>query len=183
MTDPSSFRASRAIGAMFFSLFGATWLVLWSARSFGFRWDWLAIIALCTGVIFTIALRTYMKHRHALAAESDSPSRRKAGRVFNIVNAGQWILILIVGNVVNNLGHPEWVIPAAIFIIGAHLLPLAHVFNYSPHYITGGVMMLWGIGYKFLTSDGAASPVGCLGAGIALWSSAVYALYVKPPST
>ena len=145
MLIPSSFRANRAIGAMFFSLLGGAWLVLWSNRAFGFRLANVAIVAICALALFGFAWQVFQQNKIALAAEADSPAKKKADRIFNMVNAGQWVLILVVGNVLVNLGHPSWVLAAAIFIIGLHFLPLAHVFNYPPHYITGSAMMLWAI--------------------------------------
>ena len=181
MTAPSSFRANRAIGAMFFSLFGGAWLALGAVRALGLRWGWVALIACASFGLFFAAVAQFRKHRSALAAEADTPSKRRADRVFTLVNAGQWVLIFLVGTVLNNTGHGAWFFAAAIIIIGAHFLPLARVFAYPPHYVTGGAMMLWGAGYPFLTRAGALNPVGCAGAGLLLWASALYALRATPP--
>ena len=50
----------------------------------------------------------FQQNKAALAETADSPAKKKAEAVFNMVNAGQWILILIVRNVLVNLKHPEW---------------------------------------------------------------------------
>lgn len=179
---PSSFRANRAIGAMFFSLFGGAWLVFGSVQAVGLHWGWVALIACAALTIFFAAVDQYRKNSSALAGEADTPAKKRSDRIFHLVNAGQWVLIFIVGNVLNNLGHGEWFFSAAIIIVGTHFLPLARLFRYPPHYATGAVMILWGFGYPFLAKTGPGSPVGCLGEGFLLWASALYALGAKPPA-
>ncbi len=180
MTTASSFRASRAIGAMFFSLLGGVWLVLGSNRAFGLNPPVLALVVVGALVLFGFAWRVFQRNKEALVEDAASPAKKKADRVFNIVNAGQWILILALGNVLVNVGRPEWVLAAAMFIIGLHFLPLAHVFAYPPHYVTGLALMTWAVGYSLVAPNGPANPVGCLGAGVILWASAAFGLTVKP---
>jgi hypothetical protein len=115
-----------------------------------------------------------------MAAEAPSHAKQKADRVFNIVNVTQWIIILVVGNILANIGLSHWVIPAAIFIIGIHFLPLAYVFTNRYHFITGSGLIVLSIIYPFLAPSGASDPVGCLGAGIILWISALWAITVIP---
>ena len=177
-------RASRAIGALFFSLFGGAWLVLWSfrARPEGGTVR-VVLIVLCilgTAAIFRLALRQYRRHRDALAAGAESPAKRRADRLFHLVNGGQWLLILIVGNVLANVGRSAWVLPAAILIIGLHFLPLAAIFANPAHYVTGGVLVALALAYPFLASGGPRDPIGCLGAGLILWGSALWAVMDHP---
>src|SRR5664279_5167169 len=114
MTTASSFRASRAIGAMFFSLLGGAWLALWSVQEFGARPAILGVVAMGSLAIFTFSFRRFQKNKSALVEASSSPAGQRANRIFNFVNAAQWVLILVVGNVLNNLGYPEWIIASAI---------------------------------------------------------------------
>ena len=181
MSSPSAsaFRASRAVGAMFFSLFGGAWIGLWSYRAHGFNPILVALIALAALGLFAWALTTYNQNKGAIVDDSD-PAKKKAEKVFHLVNAAQWGLILVVGNVLNNLGHGDWVLAAVIIIVGLHFLPLARVFHYPIHTYTGLALVAWGAGYPFLQSQGAASPVGCLGAGLLLWASAITGLTIKP---
>jgi hypothetical protein len=181
MPVASPFRANRAIGAMIFSVMGTIWITLWSIRSFGVQPLGLTVTTSGGLVIFLRALRVFQQHKRARVVQAETPEKRHADRIFNLVNAGQWIVILIVGNVLNNLGRGEWVIMAAMFIIGLHFLPLAKVFTYPPHTITGAALMLWAVGFPMLTSRGPAHPLGCLGAGLILWLSALYGLSVNEP--
>jgi hypothetical protein len=173
-------RARRAIGAMFFSFFGGAWMAYWAYQSFSNKLVSEAIIFAATLALAASAYRRYRLLRAALAAEIPSPAQQKAGRIFNIVNVTQWIVILVVGNVLANIGLSRWVIPVAIFIIGMHFLPLAYVFANRYHFITGSGLIVLSIAYPFLAPGGASDPVGCLGAGIILWISALWAIMVDP---
>jgi hypothetical protein len=176
MSSPSETRASRAIGAMVFAIFGAAWMAIWSQRSFGLRPSVLIPIAAGAVAIFVVAWREYRHHRSAHATVADSPERKRAGRIFNIVNVTQWVTILIVGNILANVGLSDWVLPVAMLIIGLHFFPLAIAFGNSQLNYTGVAMVLLAIGYPFVVPGGAANPVGCLGAGVILWASAVVSL-------
>ena len=167
--------AGRATGAMFFFLFGAVWLEGWAttAEACAAACAGIAMLAL---VLLAVAWRRYRRYAPALAQEQGTPERRRARRVFNIVNAGQWTAIFILAQVLINLGKGAWIIPMAIAIIGLHFLPLAHVFKNPPHYVTGLAMVAFAALYPLLASGGPTAPVGCLGAGLILWLSAAWAL-------
>jgi hypothetical protein len=182
MAPPSAFRASRAIGAMFLSLLGGAWMALWSVRAFGARPLLLVATAACSLAICFGAIRVFQANQGAHLQEAESPEKKRRDRIFHLVNAGQWVLILIVGNVLVNLGRSQWVIMAAILIIGLHFLPLAWLFAYSPHVVTGAALVVWAIGFPFLSLAGPGHPMGCLGAGLILWTSAIYSLNARPAS-
>src|SRR5271154_6517910 len=124
MTSASAASASRVIGAMIFAIFGAVWLALWSQRAFGLRWGVLVLIAAGAFAILASGWRQYQQNRSAHAAQADSDAQKKAGLIFNIVNVTQWVAILIVGNVLVNVGFKYWVLPSAMLIIGLHFFPL-----------------------------------------------------------
>lgn len=173
-------QASRAIGAMFFCVFGGAWLVLWAHDTFIPPLVAYALIGVATVGLLSIVLRVYKFHAPALKAELQSPKRRRQMRVFQIVNAAQWVLISVVAIVFANTGLALWTIPAAIFIIGAHFLPLAKLFDYPPHYLTGMAMMLLAALYPLLATNGPSSAIGCLGAGLILWGSAAWSIRSAP---
>ena len=173
MANPSAALASRAIGATFFTIFGGIWLALWSERAFGRQLLVLALIAVGALGIFALAFRQFQANRSAHAAEAESPERKKADRIFNIVNVTQWVAILVVGNVLANLGLGHWVLAAAMLIIGLHFFPLARAFGGPPLNYTGAALVLCAIAYPLLAPGGAANPVGCLCAGVILWLSAL----------
>lgn len=172
-------RAARAIGAIFFSIFGGAWIGYWSARTFSGSIAVPAAVAVLTAAIFMLAVSQYRRFKSALEAEKNSPARQRVGRLFNIVNAAQWVVIVVGVNVLANIGLRDWGIPFAILVIGLHFLPLAHIFSNPPHYVTGGAMMLVAVSYPFLLPGGPSDPVGALGAGLILWGSALWA--IRPP--
>lgn len=183
-TDPCSAedaaRAGRAVGAMFFSVFGGMWLVLWTHRAYADRAAILAGVIAAAAAVLAIACLRYRRFRSTALATARSPEKKKADRIFHLVNAGQWIAIVVIGNVLANTGRPDWVIPAAIGIVGLHFLPLAKLFSNPAHYVTGAALLLLALAYPRLAPAGPADPVGCFGAGVILLASALWAVSVNP---
>jgi hypothetical protein len=177
--DGSAASARRAIGAMFLVVNGGAWLVIGMLKGYG----WLPVIFLAivavTLLLFFAALRKFRLNRGAHAAEATLPETKRTEDIFNVVNAIQWSLVFVASVLLIILRHPEWIIPSIIFIVGVHFFPLAVVFRVPRHYATGIAMTLLAITYPLFASGGPNSPVGCLGAGIILWASAVAAL-VRP---
>jgi len=167
--------AGRAVGALFFGFFGSVLLEVWNSRRDAGLPLALGIAALGLALLVAAALR-YRRHAPALAREADTPERQRAGRVFKIVNIVEWALILVLGNVMANLGWGDWVVPMAITVIGLHFVPLAHVFRNPPHYLTALAMVAFALSYPFLAAGGARDPVAFFGAGLILWISAAWAL-------
>jgi lysylphosphatidylglycerol synthetase-like protein (DUF2156 family) len=180
MNEDSNFIAKRATGAMFFSLFGSVFFIVGQLRGYGYHPFPIILIIAVTLSIFGAALYLFNQNKYALKDEADSPEQKKNDKVFHLINAGQWVVILICGNILANIGLSSWIIPMAICIIGLHFLPLARLFQYAPHYITGSVLIVWGIFYPFVLPNVATNPFGCFVPGIILWSSAIYALFARP---
>src|ERR1700761_2856044 len=124
-----SVRADRAFGALIFTVFGSLWLEAWvwfAQRNH----EWLYALVGAVGVgLFVTALRIYRRNRPAEAAKPESDADRRNDRLFHLINIGQWVVILIGVNVLNNTGLGAWDIPFIILVIGAHFLPLAHLFK------------------------------------------------------
>lgn len=166
--------AQRAIGAMFYAPFGAAWFALGSWNAGAMRWPGIALAVAIGGFLLWKAIATHGAHKGALATQAETPETKRRDKWFHIINAGQWVVILIVGNVLANLGHGDWVIPAAIFVVGLHFLPLAGLFRNPPHWVTGGALMAIAVGAPLAL--GAATPAAPAGAGVVLWVSALRAL-------
>ena len=175
-TDPAASLARSAIGAMVFSLFGGLWVAAWCVQTYGAQPLRLLPVAAITVLLFMLAWRQFSRHRAAHAAAERTPQAKRAGRLFNMVNAGQWIAIFIVGNVLKNLGLQAWFIPAVILIVGLHFFPLAWLFKARRHVAIGMALCVWAIGYPFAVRHGPIHPVGCLGAGLILWVAALSAV-------
>jgi hypothetical protein len=158
-------------------LFGAAWLAFGAYRVLAAPEVAYAAIAVVT--IFLLWLTSNMRKKALLKAgpppEPTADDRRR-DKWFHWVNAGQWILILVLSNVLANVGLGGWVVPLAMFIIGAHFLPLASIFAAKSHYATGAALMALACLYPFVAAGGPTSGVGPVLAGFILWASAGYAL-------
>ena len=166
--------ASRAIGAIIFSIFGSVWLALWNQRAFqGSMLLYLAIALFGLGLL-AVALSRFQLVKAFHAAESKLPRKQAAMRRFHWINAAQWAGILVISNVLINVGMTAWVTPVAMLIIGLHFLPLAKVFSNPSHLVVGTVLGLFAISYPFLLAGGPADPYGCFGAGLILLTNALW---------
>lgn len=174
-TPTPSALAARGTSAMFLSFFGGLWLEVGAWRS-GAEAVVMAGIACVTLALFTIGLQRYRRHAPALAQVAETPERRRMQRVFHTVNGAQWFVIVVLGNVMANIGLGNWVIPMAISVIGLHFVPLAALFHNRAHYATALAMVGFAIAYPLLATDGPRDPVGFYGAGLILWLSAAWSL-------
>jgi hypothetical protein len=166
-------RARRATGAVFFSVFGAAWILVGCYRAqTGAMGTGLAIGAAVAMIIFCYS--HYRRERGTPGSAASSPMERKVEQWFHLINGGQWVLILVLGKVLVNLGYPDWVLPLAILIIGAHFLPLAYLFRNRMNYITGAALISLALLYPRWAPGGPQDPLGCFGAGAILWASALW---------
>ena len=166
---------------MFFAVFGGMWLGLWAHSEFPESVGALLVIAVLAAALLVAAYRTYKANSLALQAISKTPESLRRSRVFNLVNGGQWGVIVVVALALSQIGYAKWTLPAVIFVIGLHFLPLARLFAYGPHYLTGAALILLACVYPFVAPEGPESAVGALGAGLVLWLSAAWA--ISPFST
>lgn len=136
--SPGAARASRAIGAMLFSVFGSLWIVLGLAIALAHPpiWVWL-LPALPALALLGRALSVHRRHRDALRALEALPEAKQRARRFHWINAGQWIAIFVLGNALKWLGLGAWFLPMVMTVVGLHFLPLAGLFRYRPHLLTG----------------------------------------------
>jgi hypothetical protein len=173
---PSAIRANRSIGAIFFAVFGTAWLC-WGDIILRGGGNWTLGLVIAAGLgLGVAAVRQFAANRSALAARAPTPQVRRAARIFHWVNGGQWVLIVILANVLNNIGLDAWVVPMIIAVVGLHFLPLAAVMRYRPHYVSGLAMLLLAVVFPLVANGGPRSGMGPLGAGLILWASAVFAL-------
>lgn len=168
-------RSGRAMGAMVLSGFGAVWLAAWSLQAEGFNPFILACIIIAGAGLFLLALGQFRRSKHIGRGDATSKADRTRNRVFQIANAAQWIAIPLTVLILARTGHPEWIEPVVIVIVGVHFVPLAVAFHYRQFYFTGGAMVLLAIAYPLL-SAGPESPWGSLGAGLILWFTAIHAI-------
>jgi hypothetical protein len=183
----------RAQGAMIFFGFGTLWILNWVIATYGASPGALAPLALLSASLIALAIarrRHYRRRRAAAgvsagAAGADAEAvaaRRTATRQFIAVNVAQSLAIVVAVNVLRHTGHGAWICPAIMLIVGLHFLPLARTFASRAHAVTGWAVVALAVLYPQLAPGGAADALGCLGAGLILWASAMWALKAAAPA-
>ncbi|ASL47637.1 hypothetical protein bAD24_III09600 [Burkholderia sp. AD24] len=175
-SQQSEVRASRAIGAIFFTVFGAAWLVLWCRQLYGAAPGVLLIIATAGVALLLLSFSQFRRNKSAYRANQRTPRRLKQSRAFNVINAAQWVIIIGGATVLAELNESIWIVPLVIFTIGAHFIPVGVVFKSKARYVIGIALMLVALVYPHLTDAGPASPSGPLCTGLILWAGAMASL-------
>ena len=67
-----------------------------------------------------------------------------------------------------------FIVPAIATIVGLHLFPLARVFHYPLHYVTGALLLLWSAGVVLALPQEKLPSVGALGTAAILLVNAAY---------
>lgn len=166
--------ALRARGAVFFSGFGALWLLAWAY--FGGHPAVAALIVPVAAVLLWTGVRRARVAPEVMAAFKTTPPHRRGQRVFLWTNIGQWLGVFIGVNVLNNTGLGTWAMPLVVMIVGLHMFPLAWAFHNRPHLVTGTALVLLAITGPFIAAGGPADTVISAWTGLILWLSAAWAL-------
>jgi hypothetical protein len=164
----------RAIGSIFFAAFGALWILLSLYVKQILSVVTVSWVALDLLVLLTTAIWLLRQAKRFPKAPED-PARNRA---FNRINAVQWIAIFIVAFAFGRLHLDAYAMSAITVIVGLHLFPLAKLFRYPLHYITGAVLVAWGgLTVLFVSAEHLQGTVA-LGTGIILWLSAFMTLII-----
>jgi len=174
----------RAIGALFFTGFGAIWLLLGLYAK-----ERLTTAPLSTVACGTVALAGgaffLLRRAKALPRTPEDPAK---GRAFKWINILQWAAIGVVAFAFARLGISVYVISAIAAIVGLHMFPLARVFRYPLHYATGTALVGWAAASILLLPTDELQGWTALGTGLILWLSALVTLglamrEVRAPAT
>jgi len=161
-----------AIGAMIEASFGLGWL-FWSLAAMH-RIAAGSAIGLDLGAIALLAPAVYVARQAKRwpATAGDPAMMRK----FVWINAiqGTAIVAVVVGFSRSHID--AYGASAVTAIVGLHFLPLAHLFHYRMHYVTGAVLVSWGAISAFLFSQESLQGAAALGTGVILWVSAAVTL-------
>lgn len=166
--------SGRAIGAIFFACFGTGWLFLaLAAKQIINPATVAATMTGMTGLLIAAALLLHQARRWPRVP--DDPAIKRA---FLWINAIQWIAIAIVAVTLGRL-HLDAYAPSVIAgIAGLHLFPLARLFNYPLHNVTGALLVGWAVGTAVFAPTAEMQGTASLGTGIILWASAVVTLAI-----
>jgi hypothetical protein len=173
LTINSSASRGSGIGVMFLGFFGAWWMAIGCWGKYGPSVPVLSAVGAVAVLIlfagFSLARRN---KREAERPDAIAEQARKR-KIFRIVNLTQWAAIVALIFILNSVGHGQWVAPGIMLIVGVHFFPLAKLFGYGAHHVTGAALATLALTYPFLAAGGPGSPLGPLGAGLILWTSAV----------
>lgn len=163
-------------GAVFFSIFGAFWLTGGTELAFGKKMLPIDVAIWIVGfLIFLAALHVIRANKPPTGDAALEAKKARHGKGFMIVNIIQYTTIFLMVQVLNAKGLGDWVIPGVMLVVGLHFFPLAKLFSYGAHHVTGAALVALALIYPFAGS-GPLDPVGCFGAGFILWGTAVFGL-------
>lgn len=166
----------RATGVLFFSGFGALWLILGLAGRQSL--SVATVIGLAAGLGVLVAAALTLSRRAAGLPQSpvDPGMQRRDDRAFAWINAIQWVAIFLIAFVLGQM-HLDAFIPAAVtVVVGLHFFPLARVFRYPQHHVTGAALVAWGLGCLALVPRDVLQSTTAFGTGAILWASAALTL-------
>jgi hypothetical protein len=162
----------RAIGAIFFACFGTGWLFL------GLAAKQIINAATASGtvagmLVLLLAAAFLLRRARLWPRVVDDPAR---GRAFAWINAIQWTAIFIAALSFAKFHMDAYTTSAITAIVGLHLFPLARVFRYPLHYLTGAVLVVWAAASAALLPVAEMQGTTALGTGGILWASAAVTL-------
>ncbi|MBF5044625.1 hypothetical protein FGE12_19650 [Aggregicoccus sp. 17bor-14] len=158
-----------AVGAVIMSFFGAVFAALtlhsqrgWSGPSLAAPFAVFAALAL--------AARTASR----LPGPGLTHSAR-AGRAILWSSTAEGVGIFVAANVVDNLGHPELLLPAMALVVGLHFLPIAFAMTFRPFYVLGAALLAASAA-GFLLAPPLGPQVSGFAAALSLWGAAALAV-------
>ncbi len=99
----------------------------------------------------------------------------RAGRVILWSSIGEGVGLFVAANLVENLGHPEMLLPAMALVVGLHFLPMAYGVPFVPFYVLGLALVAAGL-VGLVLAHGAGGAIAGFSAALALLLAAVLAV-------
>jgi hypothetical protein len=164
--------SGRATGAIFFSGFGALWLLLalYARQELGVA----AVSGVVLGTLFLlVASMRLFREAKRWPRVPDDPA---VGRTFMWINAIEWIAIGVAAFSFAKLHIDAYVMNAIGAIVGLHMFPLARLFRYPLHYLTGTLLVAWAVASILFVPTEHLQGIASLGTGAILWLSAASTL-------
>ena len=150
----------------FFGAFFASMTLYWQFNMIGLL---LAIPFVGFAIIGLSAARVIRQPGDGIV-----PSER-AERAIMWSSIGEGVGLFLASNIVINLHHPEFLLPAMALVVGVHFIPIAHAAPFPPFYALGVALILFGlIGFAVATPLGGAIS-GFASAG-GLWIASIVAV-------
>jgi hypothetical protein len=164
--------SGRATGSLFFIGFGTLWLTL------GLYLREIVSVGYLTGISIGLAVLLLtafwlLRQARRYPKMPDDPARNRS---FHRINAIQWTAVILVSFTFARLHIDAYVLSAITAIVGIHLFPLAKLFRYPMHNVTGAALVAWASASVLLVPAEHLQGVTALGTGILLWMSAATTL-------
>jgi hypothetical protein len=175
MTEPkvtANQLSGRAIGAIFFSVFGALWIGLAFYAKEIFTADRIIGVA---SILAGLLLAAFWLIRQSQRFPR-LPENKVMSRAFNRVNGAQWIAVFVVSFAFSRLHMDAYVLSAITAIVGIHMFPLAKLFRYPLHNLTGAALVAWASASVLFVPVEHLQGTTAIGTGILLWVSAAVTL-------
>lgn len=166
--------SGRATGALFFSGFGCLWLCTGLAAMH--RLNLISGLFVAILLIGLVGPAILLLKRIPKAGQVSRAGDEQISKTFNRVNMIQWVGVAAAVLLLNIVHKPEFIVPAIAIIVGLHLFPLAKLFQYPAHYVTGTLLVVWSVGVVLLFSKEKIASIGALGTAAILLLSAAYTL-------
>jgi len=161
-----------ATGAGFFTGFGTLWIALALSGLDLWKIDRVILVASVAAVLAFGCSYLFRLARHWPTI----PKNRPQERAFLRVNLAQWVVIGILPPIFGHFHLEAYICSVITVVVGIHFIPLAKIFAWPPHLVTGAVLSLWaGLSVLVLPME-TMQGVTALGTGVILWASAVYSL-------
>jgi magnesium-transporting ATPase (P-type) len=166
--------AGRAIGSIFFAVFGALWIILALYAKQLLSVTTVTWVAMDFAVLLVMAMWLFRQARR-FARSPEDPAQKKA---FNRINVIQWVAVAVTAFTFARLHLDAYVMCAITAIVGLHMFPLARLFRYPMHYVTGTALLAWAATSAIAVPADQLQGTCALGTGILLWLSAFATLVI-----
>lgn len=101
---------------------------------------------------------------------------KRVGRWFLLVNVLQWAAIMFAVNLLPYFHRADLVVPVIMFVVGVHMFPLAKLYYYPLHYLTGALLVGCAVGSWLLLAEPLRDAYGSAATGMVIWGSAAATL-------
>jgi hypothetical protein len=164
--------SGRAIGSIFFAGFGAGWLFMaLAARQ---KISFVTVTGVMLGMVSLLVMAAYLlRQAKRWPRVPDDPG---IGRAFGWINAIQWTAVFLVAFTLGKLHLDAFIISAITAIVGIHMFPLARLFRYPMHNITGSVLVAWAAASAVWLPTETMQSVAAMGTGAILWLASAVTL-------
>jgi len=166
--------AGRAIGAIFFAVFGTLWIVLALYAKQLLNPATITWVASDFAVLIIMAIWLFRQARRFPRMPED-PAQSRA---FNRINVIQWVAVAVTAFAFARLHYDAYIMCAITAIVGLHMFPLARLFRYPMHHVTGTALVIWAAISALLVPVDQLQGTSALGTGILLWLSAFATLVI-----